>query len=84
MGGIVEAFIDGARKESPSVQCRITPIGQFQVISTHDQELGGESGQVYVGAQFPASKEYAIELGVLGKKVAESLSQKRSTGKICC
>ncbi|HVT85522.1 MAG TPA: peptide ligase PGM1-related protein, partial [Chitinophagaceae bacterium] len=81
MGGIVEAFIEGARKESPSVQCRIAPNGDCQVISTHDQELGGESGQVYIGAQFPASKEYAIELGVMGKKVAESLSSKGVMGR---
>ena len=81
MGGIVEAFIEGTRKESPSVQCRITPSGQFQVISTHDQELGGESGQVYVGAQFPASKEYAVELGELGKKVAESFAKKGVLGR---
>src|SRR6185436_17686271 len=61
MGGIVEAFIDGPRKESPSVQCRITPLGVSEVLSTHDQELGGESGQVYIGAQFPASQDYAVE-----------------------
>ena len=81
MGGIVEAFIEGTRKESPSVQCRIAPNGECQVISTHDQELGGESGQVYIGAQFPASKEYSIELGVMGKKVAESLSSKGVMGR---
>jgi hypothetical protein len=63
MGGIVEAFVEGKKKESPSVQCRIMPDGQCEVLSTHDQELGGESGQVYIGAHFPASKEYAIEIG---------------------
>lgn len=81
MGGIVEAFIDGTRKVSPSVQCRVTPSGEYDVISTHDQELGGESGQVYIGAQFPASKEYAVELGVLGKKVAASLAKKGVLGR---
>lgn len=81
MGGIVEAFVDGVRKESPSVQCRVTPSGEYDVISTHDQELGGESGQVYLGAQFPASKDYAIELGVMGKKVAASLAKKGVLGR---
>jgi hypothetical protein len=81
MGGIAEAFIEGVRKESPSVQCRIAPNGEFQIISTHDQELGGESGQVYIGAQFPASKDYAIELGEMGKKVAASLSGKGVLGR---
>lgn len=81
MGGIVEEFIEGARKESPSVQCRITPSGEYDIISTHDQELGGESGQVYIGAQFPASKEYAVELGVLGKNVAAALAKKGVLGR---
>ncbi|MBS1621644.1 MAG: carboxylate-amine ligase [Bacteroidetes bacterium] len=81
MGGIAEEFIEGLRKESPSVQCRITPSGEIDIISTHDQELGGESGQVYIGAHFPASKEYSIELGILGKKVAASFEKKGVLGR---
>lgn len=81
MGGIVEAFVDGERKESPSVQCRITPSGISEVLSTHDQELSGESGQVYVGAQFPASAEYAIEIGRMGKKVSDILLEKGVLGR---
>jgi hypothetical protein len=81
MGGIVEAFIDGERKESPSVQCRITPTGVSEVLSTHDQELGGESGQVYIGAQFPASEEYAVEIGRMGKKVSDALLEKGVLGR---
>jgi hypothetical protein len=81
MGGIVEAFVEGKKKESPSVQCRIMPDGQCEVLSTHDQELGGESGQVYIGAHFPASKEYAIEIGDMGKKVAEVLHKKGALGR---
>ncbi|HQV05390.1 MAG TPA: peptide ligase PGM1-related protein [Chitinophagaceae bacterium] len=81
MGGIVEAFLSGKTKESPSVQCRITPAGNVEVISTHDQELGGESGQVYYGAHFPASVEYAVALGEMGKKVAESLHRKGVLGR---
>jgi hypothetical protein len=81
MGGIVEAFIDGERKESPSVQCRITPTGISEVLSTHDQELGGESGQIYIGAQFPASEEYAIEIGPMGKKVSDALMKKGVLGR---
>jgi hypothetical protein len=81
MGGIVEAFIDGERKESPSVQCRITPAGASEVLSTHDQELGGESGQVYIGAQFPASDDYAVEIGRMGKKVSDALLEKGVLGR---
>lgn len=81
MGGIVEEFLEGDIKESPSVQCRITPTDHIEIISTHDQELGGESGQVYFGAHFPASVDYAIELGIMGRKVAEALKQRGVLGR---
>ena len=81
MGGIVEEFVEGDTKKSPSVQCRITPTGHCEVISTHDQELGGDSGQVYLGAHFPASKEYAVELGKMGLLVAEDLKKKGVIGR---
>ena len=81
MGGIVEAFVEGKEKQSPSVQCRIMPSGECEVLSTHDQELGGESGQVYIGAHFPAAKEYAIDIGKMGKQVAESLRNKGVLGR---
>lgn len=81
MEGIVEAFIEGEVKESPSVQCRITPKGDCEIISTHDQELGGESGQVYIGAHFPASNDYAVALSIMGKKCAEVLRDKGVLGR---
>ncbi|HTE27491.1 peptide ligase PGM1-related protein [Flavitalea sp.] len=81
MGGIVEAFIDGERKESPSVQCRITPTGISEILSTHDQELGGESGQVYIGAQFPAAEDYAVEIGQMGKRVSDVLRERGVLGR---
>lgn len=74
MGGIVEAFLDGQTKTSPSVQCRITPTGQAEVISTHDQVLGGESGQVFVGASFPAHPTYNQAIGKMGLAVAQQLA----------
>lgn len=75
MGGIVEAFVEGEIKTSPSVQCRINPLGDCKVISTHDQLVGGESGQVFMGAHFPAHADYAIEIGEYGLKVAEALQK---------
>jgi hypothetical protein len=71
MGGIVEEFIEGSEKYSPSVQCRINPVGGIDIISTHDQLLGGESEQVFIGAHFPASKEYSVEIATLAYKIAE-------------
>jgi hypothetical protein len=41
MQGIVETFVDGREKRSPSVQIRIDPLGGVEPISTHDQVLGG-------------------------------------------
>ncbi len=81
MGGIVEAFIDGNPKASPSVQCRITPLRQVEVVSTHDQILGGRHEQVYIGATFPAHRAYADEIGHLGYRVAEVLAAKGVMGR---
>jgi hypothetical protein len=81
MGGIVEAFVDGSVKESPSVQCRIDPDGVCRVVSTHDQLLGGESGQVFLGAYFPAQPAYAIPISRMGKKVAEALQERGVLGR---
>ena len=81
MQGIVEAFIEGRSKISPSVQCRITPLGKVEVISTHDQALGGESGQVYLGGHFPAAPEYSREIARMGHTVAEALREKGVLGR---
>jgi hypothetical protein len=75
MGGIVEEFIQSPKIVSPSVQCRITPSSEVNIISTHDQCLGGKGGQVFQGATFPANKEYASELADIGTKVANKLSK---------
>lgn len=81
MEGIAEVFIEGDRKVSPSAQCRINPLGETEVISTHDQVLGGLSGQVYLGATFPAGKEYAAAIGSLGNTVACALRDEGVLGR---
>jgi hypothetical protein len=81
MGGIVEAFVEGERKASPSVQCRINALGQPQVISTHDQVLGGESGQIFEGCTFPAEGAYRLELQEAGHRVAQALANKGVIGR---
>ncbi|HNR06039.1 MAG TPA: ATP-grasp domain-containing protein [Saprospiraceae bacterium] len=73
MGGIVEAFLPGVQA-SPSVQCLINPLQEIDVVSTHDQILGGESGQVYLGARFPADDAYRREIGELGYKLSKHMS----------
>ena len=74
MEGIVEEFLDGDLITSPSVQCRINPLGQICIISTHDQYLGGESNQVFLGALFPANQEYAKEIGTISYKISEKMN----------
>jgi len=81
MGGIVEAFVEGEVKESPSVQCRINPMGKSEIISTHDQMMGGECNQVFLGAAFPANNAYHYEVATIAKKVSEGLQQKGVLGR---
>ncbi len=75
MRGIVECFVPGDVVRSPSVQCRIDPLGHASVIATHDQILGGTSGQVYQGCTFPANQEYCADLHDHGLQVARVLAQ---------
>ncbi|TAH08452.1 MAG: carboxylate-amine ligase [Sphingobacteriia bacterium] len=72
--GIVEVFIEGETKTSPSVQCRITPKGIVEIISTHDQVLGGHGDQVFLGASFPASLAYSKEIAELAFPIAQRMS----------
>jgi hypothetical protein len=81
MQGVVEAFVEGAHKRSPSAQCRVNAIGEAQVISTHDQVLGGPSGQVFLGCTFPAVDDYRLEIQASGYRVAEALGRKGVIGR---
>jgi hypothetical protein len=54
-GGIVEEFLEYPESASPSAQLRVDPQGAVQLLSTHDQILGGPSCQVYLGCRFPAA-----------------------------
>lgn len=76
LGAIVEAFVEGQEKRSPSVQGRITPNGKVEILSTHDQILGGPDGQIYLGCRFPADETYRMRLQELGLKVGKTLAQK--------
>jgi len=73
LGGIVEAFIDGDIKASPSVQCRINPLGEIEIISTHDQLLSGEENQMFIGASFPSSIAYSVEIARMATTVARRM-----------
>jgi hypothetical protein len=75
LGGIVEERIQGRDFLSPSVQMRVSPLGEVEILSTHDQLLGGPSGGSFLGSRFPANPEYgtliASEAGKIGERLAD-------------
>jgi hypothetical protein len=81
MGGIVEEFIAGGVKRSPSVQIRVDPTGRIEPISTHDQVLGGRNGQIFLGCRFPANEEYRLDIQASGMKAARTLADKGVLGR---
>ena len=93
-GAIVEEMIEGDVKQSPSVQMRISPLGKVEILSTHDQMLGGPSGQSYLGAIFPADPAYSrlitreavkigdrfVREGIVGRFALDFLTVQRPDG----
>jgi hypothetical protein len=80
-GGIVEERITGASLRSPSVQLRISPVGQADVLSTHDQVLGGPHGQTYFGCRFPADPAYAERIAFEALKIGRRLAREGVIGR---
>jgi PGM1 C-terminal domain len=80
-GGVVEERIAGEEVRSPSVQMRVTPLGALEVLSTHDQLLGGPSGQSYLGCRFPADPAYAAAITREAVKVGERLAEEGVIGR---
>jgi hypothetical protein len=80
-GGIVEERISGVELRSPSVQLRVTPLGEVELLSTHDQLLGGPSGQVYLGCRFPADYAYARAITAEATKIGERLAREGVLGR---
>jgi hypothetical protein len=80
-GGIVEERIEGEEFRSPSAQLQISPAGQVEILSTHDQVLGGRHGQKYFGCHFPADPEYAPLLAIESLKVGRRLAREGVIGR---
>jgi hypothetical protein len=79
--GVVEERIMGLEFRSPSVQLRITPLGKVELLSTHDQLLGGPSGQSYLGCVFPADTAYAGLISKEAAKVGKRLAKEGVLGR---
>ncbi len=80
-GGIVEERIVGEEIRSPSAQLRVTPLGEVELLSTHDQLLGGPSGQLYLGCCFPADPGYAAAISHESRKVGKRLAKEGVLGR---
>jgi hypothetical protein len=80
-GGVIEERVQGRDFKSPSVQLRVTPLGDVELLSTHDQLLGGPSGQSYLGCVFPADPEYAPEITRHAAKVGRRLAREGVIGR---
>ena len=81
MGGIVEEMIEADEVRSPSVQMRIHPDGTAALVSSHEQVLGGKTGQVYLGCRFPSREEYRLMIQEHALRIGEVLSRRGVIGR---
>jgi hypothetical protein len=79
-GAIVEELVRHPEAASPSVQLRIAPGGAIEVLSTHDQVLGGPDLQIYLGCRFPAQPAYRAAITHAAIRVAEVLASEGAIG----
>jgi hypothetical protein len=80
-GCVAEKRITGDRFSSPSAQVEIGPDGTTKVLSTHEQILGGDDDQVYLGCRFPADPAYSSEIGAHARAAADSLQERGALGR---
>ena len=59
----------------------MTPLGKVEALSTHDQVLGGPTGQSYLGCRFPASVEYGPAIMREAMKVGHRLMREGVLGR---
>lgn len=81
MGGIVEERIEGRDYQSPSVQMRVSPLGDVEILSTHDQLLGGPSGGSFLGSKFPCDPGYGTLIASESVKIGERLADLGALGR---
>lgn len=78
-GAVVEEFIAGEIKDSPSCQGMIAPNGEVKIFSTHEQILD-ESGQRYLGCHFPCKSSYREKIMYYTRRVGQVLAKKGVLG----
>jgi hypothetical protein len=80
-GGVVETRLDGEEVRSPSVQGRVDPEGRVEILSTHDQMLGGSNGLTFLGCRFPADPAYVRDITHRAGEVAKRLAKEGALGR---
>ncbi len=80
-GGTVEAWVGGDERRSPSFQGRIDPLGRIECVSTHDQILGGTTGQMFQGCSFPCDEEYRLSVQEAGRRIGFVLRDRGAVGR---
>ena len=81
LGGVTEELITGEWFSSPSAQIDVQPSGRVVVLATHEQVLGGDSNQVYIGCRFPADDAYAAEIARHARAVGKELAREGAVGR---
>jgi hypothetical protein len=79
--GVVEELLAGDELTSPSVQLRASPLREVEILSTHDQVLGGRHQQTYLGCKFPADARYAAMLAEPATAIGEELAARGAIGR---
>jgi len=79
-GAIVEELVREPGVVSPSVQLHASPAGTFEVVSTHDQILGGPGNQVYIGCSFPAHPDYRLAIQEAATRIGAVLAAEGVVG----
>lgn len=80
-GGIVEEWVEADEVVSPSVQVRASPLGDVEVLSTHDQILGGNGGLAFLGCRFPAPAPFVEPMTKYGRAIGEELAARGVIGR---
>ncbi|MCL2924966.1 MAG: carboxylate-amine ligase [Trichodesmium sp. MAG_R04] len=75
-GAIVEEFLEGIDKQSPSFQGCIMPSGEVKILSTQEQVFMNPESQTFIGSHFPANIEYQKILCRLGLSIGKNLAEK--------
>ncbi len=79
-GAIVEELLRVDGLQSPSAQLRVGADGTVELLSTHDQILGGPEGQVYLGCRFPAAASYRAAITEEALRVGQVLAAEGVVG----